>query len=112
MAVEAGLFQRGASIAVAEACGYEGDIERTDELYLAAPEAYVGILSMLPDNVTSAMVVGHNPGLTDLVNFLCADYLDNLPTFGVAVLDVGDSDWKDLREDSASLGDLILPKEV
>jgi phosphohistidine phosphatase len=36
-------------------------VRLVDELYAADPEEVLGVVRDLPDNVTSAMVVGHNP---------------------------------------------------
>jgi phosphohistidine phosphatase len=81
-------------------------------LYLAAPDAIIDLLHVTPVDVTSAAVVAHNPGLTDLVNLLAGDALiDNLPTFGVAAFDF-DSPWLTLRPGLAKLVCLMTPKRL
>ena len=52
---------------VAEACGFDGDLHETAELYLASPGTIVEILGRLGDGCSRAMVVAHNPGLEELV---------------------------------------------
>jgi phosphohistidine phosphatase len=52
---------------VAEAAGYAGDVRGHDTLYDAAPSAYIQVLRGLSDEVATAMVVGHNPGVERLV---------------------------------------------
>lgn len=41
-----------------------------DELYLAPPAAYFAMLNLHAGECETVMVVGHNPGLEDLVNQL------------------------------------------
>ena len=53
--------------AVAEASGYEGEVESRPEFYMAGPEAYLRALRALSDDYECVMVIGHNPGLEELV---------------------------------------------
>jgi phosphohistidine phosphatase len=59
--------------AVREACA--GPVEPTllPELYLADHELCLGQLLVLPDGVGTAMLVGHNPGLEDLIEALTGE---------------------------------------
>ncbi|MCZ6676151.1 MAG: histidine phosphatase family protein [Candidatus Poribacteria bacterium] len=52
---------------VAKASGYTGKITLTRAFYHASPEAYFAVLSDLPDDYQRVMVVGHNPGMEELV---------------------------------------------
>jgi phosphohistidine phosphatase len=66
-----------------------------DELYLATAEALLERVRRHAgdgeaDRVETLLLIGHNPGLTELVNLLVdrdTDRLENLPTFGVVVLE-------------------------
>ena len=55
---------------VAQQCGYQGVIELQGTLYLAPPDAYVETLRNVDDSVNRVMVVGHNPGLEQLLALL------------------------------------------
>ena len=46
------------------------------------------------ESFNSLMLFGHNPGLTDLVNFLQPGLTPNLPTAGVVAVDLHQDDWK------------------
>src|SRR5438105_3329988 len=52
---------RQTAMAVAEASGFEGEIQFEPSLYAAPPEAYLALLRALPAELQSAMVVAHNP---------------------------------------------------
>lgn len=64
-----------------------------DELYLAPAEALLERVRQhagAGEPVDTLLLIGHNPGLTELVNLLVdreTDRLENLPTFGVVVLE-------------------------
>lgn len=79
-------------------------------LYLAGPEQLLEVIQETPEDVRSAAVVAHNPGLTQLVNLLCGRAVtDNLPTFGVARFSVA-GPWQALRFGAATLDTLTGPK--
>jgi len=83
---------------VAEASGYEGEIRMEADLYLADPEAYLEVLREAPDACQSVMVVGHNPGLEELVEALTGE-AEALPTAALAQIALHISRWQDLDED-------------
>ena len=80
-------------------------IQFADNLYHAAPNTILQVLSRLPDSFQSVMVVGHNPGLTDFVNEYIGVRIDNVPTCGVVAARFKVQSWKDL---SAVTGELIF----
>jgi phosphohistidine phosphatase len=53
-------------------------------MYLASATRWMKYIESIDEKNTSVMLVGHNPGLTELVN-ICGYSLDNLPTCGVVV---------------------------
>ena len=97
---------------VAEASGYQGKIELLPALYAAPPEAYITALSDLPDTLQCVMVVGHNPGLEELLQDLTGKY-EPLPTAALAYVRLPIESWSDLADDAA--GELVhvwRPKEI
>lgn len=82
---------------VAEACGYEGEIELNQELYLSDATCYMDILHNLPDNLQCVLLVGHNPDLQDVLGLL-ADYDEPFPTAALAQVELPISSWQSLNE--------------
>ncbi len=72
------------------------DILQNDALYLASVEDILAVLAQIPPTSANAMIVGHNPGLTHLINTLGDVQLDNLPTSGVFILDLPIAHWADV----------------
>lgn len=67
-------------------------------LYLAAPDTILDVARSQDEAVADMMIVGHNPGLTDLANRLLPTLaLDNLPTAGVIAIDSDAARWVDIE---------------
>lgn len=81
------------------------------EIYEAGTGTLLKVLRRQSASVKSIMMVGHNPGFTDLCNLLTVkDLIDNLPTCGIMAFQVPIDDWKDLKEGGASLKFYQFPK--
>jgi phosphohistidine phosphatase len=97
---------------VARECGFEGDVVTTRQFYLAGPVEYLQLLSELPDEIDSAMVVGHNPGLEELVRHLSGAH-EVMPTAALALIALELEHWATL--DGSARGRLVglwRPKEL
>jgi phosphohistidine phosphatase len=71
-------------------------------IYLASPGELLKVIGALDDDLGIVLLVGHNPGLTELANRLLPSLdLDNLPTAGVVAVECDIARWKDI--DSATL---------
>lgn len=83
--------------AVADACSYEGNIEIEEDFYPGSPSDYLEALNNLPDDPMRVMVVGHNPGLEELLNELTGES-ESLPTAALAQINLPIQRWLDLDE--------------
>jgi len=97
---------------VAEVCGYEARIVFARDLYLADPDTYVETLVQLAPEVQRVMVVGHNPGVEELIDALTSESV-RFTTANIAQVDLPIDHWADLDEDvTGRLVNLWRPKEV
>jgi phosphohistidine phosphatase len=99
--------------AVADAIGYGGQILLDPRLYHASAADILAVLrSAVDDNVTTVMIVGHNPGLEDLVARLTGDP-EALPTAALAQIALPIERWPDLTASTrGTLVGLWRPKEL
>jgi phosphohistidine phosphatase len=83
---------------VAAAFGYPpGKIAFDDRLYLADPDEIASVIAAQDSSTACLLIVGHNPGLSELAHRLSPDLaVDDLPTAAVVALDAGISDWAEL----------------
>ncbi len=86
---------RATAEAVAEECGYEGEIEFKPAFYPGEPKDYLRAVSGVSDAVQSVMVVGHNPGMEELLETL-TDQAETLSTAALARVDLPIERWQEL----------------
>jgi phosphohistidine phosphatase len=81
------------------------------ELYPTDPDTCVDLLHALPDDVERVLVVGHNPGLEELLAELTG-HAEALPTAALAVVTVAMPHWSGLSEaPPGTLAQLWRPRE-
>jgi phosphohistidine phosphatase len=97
---------------VAKQCGYQGIIELQGTLYLAPPGAYIEALRKVDDSVNRVMVVGHNPGLEQLLTLLTGQHI-LLPTATLAHVELDLARWRDMNTQTrGTLVDLWRPDSL
>jgi phosphohistidine phosphatase len=95
--------------------GVEVQIE--DDVYAASAGELLAALNRVPDEIGSAMLIGHNPGLQDLALQLAGDGADiprvrqKYPTAALATLDF-DRRWSELAPGACKLVGFVKPKEL
>jgi phosphohistidine phosphatase len=99
--------------AAAKACGYPGELTLTDELYLATAGEILRYAQERPDETHHRiMLVGHNPGMEDLVNML-SGRREPFPTAALAVFELEIDSWRKLELGvHTKLMELWRPKEL
>ena len=96
---------------VAEASGYTGEIRLLREFYGAGPDTYLEMLIAIPDEYQCIMIVGHNPGLEQLLDELTGSG-ERLPTAALAQVELLVEHWDALETtDQGRLVKIRLPKE-
>ena len=103
--------QTTAEVAMEEA-DFRGVIEFPPGLYLAPPENYIHALNEVEDSANRVLVVGHNPGLEELLAQL-TDQAEHLPTAALAEVELPIEHWQDLkRTTGGKLLHIWRPKEL
>ncbi|MDN3689411.1 SixA phosphatase family protein [Cyclobacterium jeungdonense] len=85
------------------------EFEKTPDLYHASPKAILEKIRQTPDRINSLFIFGHNPGFTDLINYL-GENLDNLPTAAVFGFYFQTNHWMDIQPENASFWLYDFPK--
>jgi len=71
-------------------------LHRMDNLYHASAETLLKVISELPNEATCPLIIGHNPGLEQLVERLSGTQL-RLPTAAVVHLQFDITVWNEIR---------------
>ncbi len=98
--------------AVAEAALYTREIRLDRQLYAAGPASILAVLRTVGQTkARSVMVIGHNPGLEELVTKLTGDPQD-LPTAALAQIALPIARWSELKPSTrGTLAGLWRPKD-
>jgi phosphohistidine phosphatase len=87
-------------------------------LYAAGADTLLARVRTLPEEVDEAMLVGHNPGLMELLLRLAAPSplreraREKLPTGALAELEMDVGRWADVSPGAARLTEFVLPREL
>lgn len=95
----------------------EKEIHWDKRVYSADVPILLKVISECPPSNHALLLVGHNPGLEDLLIFLCGEKATKpaagkrFPTAALAQLKLPD-DWRRLEPRSARLNALIRPRDI
>jgi phosphohistidine phosphatase len=81
-----------------------------EDLYLASASEIITTLQGVPEDRSSAMLFGHNPGMTEVVNALSNSDIENVPTCGFSHITFKTTRWNDIREAGGALAHFDFPK--
>ena len=84
--------------------------QRFDErIYEASLRDLLQVVSEIPDEKQTAMLIGHNPGFEELLAFLTGESR-RMPTCALAKIRLDVESWKEARAGEGSLQSFITPK--
>lgn len=84
-----------------------------EALYTFSVRDLLAWLEVQADSEESLFLIGHNPGLTDLVNWLAPKAgLVNLPTAGYVQLRLAIDHWRELRDCDAEVVLELSPRDL
>jgi phosphohistidine phosphatase len=99
-------FERIAPALGTPAVSYE------DELYGAGDSELLERLRKVPDDVSSVMLIGHNPGIEDLASALVGRAVaSKFPTAALATLELAGR-WREAAPGRAELIDFVVPRDL
>ncbi len=106
------LRARDTATIVAKYCRYKGKTALIRSLYMADPAEYLKDLHNLSDDFQRALIVGHNPGIAELVEILTTQVVE-IPTSAIVNVKLPIKRWSSL--DSKIKGELVAvwnPKDL
>jgi len=85
-------------------------LQREPGLYHAGVNKLLDVIGAQDIGFNSIMIIGHNPGLTDLANELLPRLTANIPTAGFVSIAMDTDDWDLRSRQSAELVEYDYPK--
>ncbi len=96
----------------ANAMGYPVEkIVTEPRIYEASRQTLLEVIQSFPDELTSAALFCHNPGITDLANFLSDKQIDNIPTCGIFSVSLPSPSWRSLGQGKCLFNFFLYPKK-
>ena len=88
------------------------DIQYDESLYHSSSSEIISNIKCYDEQYNSAMIIAHNPGLTNFINEIANVMLDNLPTTGLVEINFGCALWSDISLDNSTVVDIKFPKQL
>jgi len=95
---------------IAKAFDPNAKILEKREIYHASTDALLSVVNSLSNDWQSVALFGHNPGFTDFVDYLTSAGIYNIPTAGMARIDLEVDDWNLVSQDTGVLTWFDYPK--
>jgi phosphohistidine phosphatase len=106
------LRARSTAEAIAEELDYKlKDLVIDDRLYGGGADELLEVIGELDDKVKSAILFGHNPGLTELAHRICNEIAD-LPTCAVAEFRLDAKSWPGIGQARLAKVELDYPRKL
>jgi phosphohistidine phosphatase len=89
------------------------DIKEESALYFSVLDDLLRDIQSCPDTVSSLMIVGHNPTITEISNMLTkqgVETIESLPTCGIVALEFVTTSWIKLRKNTGKRVFFDYPK--
>jgi phosphohistidine phosphatase len=98
---------------IAREIGYPLEfLQQEDRLYHASRKGILKVVARQDSGFNNLMIVGHNPGMTDLADYLYPGLTDNIPTCGFATFEIDIEDWEIDDDTPISLMTYDYPKRL
>jgi phosphohistidine phosphatase len=97
--------------AVVKAARLNLEIRFDETVYGASSAELIKLIRGLSDDVSRALLVGHNPGLEDLVGRMSGSQ-ERMPTAALACLEFQTDRWEDVGDGAGKLAWLVTPKSL
>ncbi|CAN5608681.1 histidine phosphatase family protein [soil metagenome] len=99
------------AVFVKEAGKLRGILHFEPRIYEASPNTLRQVVAEIADSNSSAMIVGHNPGVEGFIRYLTGE-LESMPTAALAVIELEIDKWGDVNDGSGKLMTVIRPKDM
>ena len=96
---------------VIDAAGMKTELRYDERIYEATGARLFEIVTQIEDDADMALLVGHNPGLEELLGMLTGE-ARSLPTAALVCIELEIEKWVKLREGGGRLAWLMKPKET
>lgn len=81
-----------------------------EELYNASIRTLYALITGIDNTINSVMIVGHNPSISYLAEYLTKKEIGDMATAGLAIIHFNHLKWNEVQEGSGELVHYICPE--
>lgn len=96
---------------VSEAAGFAAGLRYDERIYEADAARLLEVISQVEEGADAVLLVGHNPGLEELLALLTGE-AQGMPTAALARVSLEIEKWGKVREGTGRLEWLVKPKDL
>ena len=97
---------------MADQIGFPADeVASNSKLYFSGAGSLFKVVRLIEEHSKSAMLVGHNPAITEFAHGMCVGRIEYIPTCGLLQLQFPVQSWEDIQENSGKLIYFDFPKK-
>lgn len=96
---------------VMESAKLKAELRYDERIYEASAVRLLEVISQIEDEMGVLLLVGHNPGLEELLHLLTGE-AQHMPTAALARIFLAVEKWSEVRGQSGRLEWLVKPKEL
>lgn len=83
------------------------NIQLEEKIYEADPDTLLRLLNQVENEVSHLALVGHNPGISALLNYLTGDQYISLQPGMLAIIEILVDDWKEVGRNTGILKEIL-----
>lgn len=83
-----------------------------EDLYNSSIRTYLSFVSSIDSRKNNILLIGHNPTVTYLAEYLTNEEIGTIPTAGICIVKLENDSWKNTDKGKATLVEFIKPSEL
>jgi phosphohistidine phosphatase len=96
---------------VKERAEFRGEVRYDERIYEATTSQLLEVISQIDNDLQSVLLVGHNPGIQDLLAVLTGEHV-SVSTATFAKIDIKATEWSANLINNGTLEWIVRPKEL
>jgi phosphohistidine phosphatase len=82
------------------------------ELYDGRLQEYLAVINKIDESVTEAILVGHNPNISYIAEYLTGEAIGEVPTSGIVSIKFEINNWEEITKKSGKLLSFVSPNQT
>ena len=98
---------------LAEQMRYDlSSIDYDESIYEASVRNLLNVVNNFAPEWQTAMLIGHNPAVSYIAEYLSGDNVNDMVSAGVVILEFDDLEWNEITQGSGTIVDSFLPDQI